>query len=487
MTAADNDDSVVVTRRKRTDPIRAPLSIADLKFLRSHGVCTDDLIADMDAVDVANRYERYRSKRKWAKTESAPAVAARWVRSAREVLGRRGVGGSGGRVPLGAKPNATAMAMLERQRNRQEFDPILMDNIRFLCETTVHPKTGLPRRLITSFDCKNGACRVSHWALSPRFCLRALLMQGKKLVSSSCSPQRRDLLCFLNFLHRQLFLAPRLAEVLYDFVIDIRHSNIKGAGRGAFLTFKGARVLKPGVKSCNTQWQHLSRTRRELQAVLPDLGMGVAVKLSGHDLHGDEHLMGTSRGVGMFRQYDAEHDFIPAPDNLTFCSFDNGSGLVELGRYAPLVKEDRKTDLVFAVKDFLFSFEPSAWRFDVPEGLHGYSQVVDFTSDTTGEPHNEARRHVAMYINETGHNPELCQNVVSRDDNRSVYYYLLMDEPIQKGATVELLVNYLEGYEGKCVITIYPFQPGDDAISRRFIHNSRHTLMTISLNFLSPN
>ena len=66
---------------------------------------------------------------------------------------------------------------------------------------------------------------------------------------------------------------------------------------------------------------------------------------------------------------------------------------------------DRKPDLIFGMKDFIFSHEPSSWRFDVREELKtnggaSYKQVVDFTDDTTGSPHSVARSHVAMYVNE---------------------------------------------------------------------------------------
>jgi len=76
--------------------------------------------------------------------------------------------------------------------------------------------------------------------------------------------------------------------------------------------------------------------------------------------------------------------------------------------------EDRKTDLVFSVKDFLFSHEPSSWRFDVTEKLHGQPQVVDFTDDTFGAPHDIAKSHMSMYVNEVGHNMDLVENVEVR-------------------------------------------------------------------------
>ena len=38
-------------------------------------------------------------------------------------------------------------------------------------------------------------------------------------------------------------------ETLFDFKVDIKQSNIPGAGHGAFLTYLGARVLKPRAAS----------------------------------------------------------------------------------------------------------------------------------------------------------------------------------------------------------------------------------------------
>jgi hypothetical protein len=108
---------------------------------------------------------------------------------------------------------------------------------------------------------------------------------------------------------------------------------------------------------------------------------------------------------------------------------------------------DRKTDLVFGMKDFIFSHEPSAWRFDVKEELNGHKQVVDFTDDTTGSPHKVARSHVSMYVNEVGHDNRLVENVCPLDTPRSVSYYVFIDEPMKKGDKVELLVNYGEHYE----------------------------------------
>ena len=76
---------------------------------------------------------------------------------------------------------------------------------------------------------------------------------------------------------------------------------------------------------------------------------------------------------------------------------------------------DRKTDFVFSIKDFIYTHEPSSWRFDVTEELNGYPQVVDFTDDTTGAPHDVAKSNMSMYVNEVGHNEKLVENIeVSR-------------------------------------------------------------------------
>ena len=83
--------------------------------------------------------------------------------------------------------------------------------------------------------------------------------------------------------------------------------------------------------------------------------------------------------MGIYREFTLD-DFEDVKDNITFSSKHIGCALIELeSRYAPLLPEDRKTELVFTIKDFLFSYEPSSWRFDVKEELDGQPQVVDFT------------------------------------------------------------------------------------------------------------
>lgn len=65
----------------------------------------------------------------------------------------------------------------------------------------------------------------------------------------------------------------------------------------------------------------------------------------------------------------------------------------------------------------------------------------------TGAPHEVARSNICMYVNEVGHNMRLVENVCSLESPRSVSYYIYVDKPMEKGQTVELLVNYKDGYE----------------------------------------
>ena len=48
--------------------------------------------------------------------------------------------------------------------------------------------------------------------------------------------------------------------------------------------------------------------------------------------------------------------------------------------------------------------------------------MVDFTDDTTGAPHDIAKSHVSMYVNEVGHNSNLVENVEVRCQCRSPSY-----------------------------------------------------------------
>lgn len=103
------------------------------------------------------------------------------------------------------------------------------------------------------------------------------------------------------------------------------------------------------------------------------------------------------------------------------------------------------------------------------EKLCGKSQIIDITDDLTGEPHEIAKQNIPMYVNEIGHNKTLKHTVHSRDlCDRVVEYYLKIEEPMKKGETIEVFVNYFDLYEknrirkGYGIANIEGREKGDD-------------------------
>lgn len=74
--------------------------------------------------------------------------------------------------------------------------------------------------------------------------------------------------------------------------------------------------------------------------------------------------------------------------------------------------------------------------------------MIDITDDITGSPHEVAQQHIAMYVNEIGHNNNLKQNVfIGEDYDRTVIYSIHLDAPLIRGESVELFTNYRSVYE----------------------------------------
>jgi len=280
-------------------------------------------------------------------------------------------------------------------------------------------------------------------------------------------------------------------ETLYDFQLHTGESHIPNSGFGAFLTFEGARLLKPeaakrskqiikdrypvdvpsarlleakGIDGMNVSVSlkgdnlhgngnnpYFRVTRFPLKAILQN-GKKVQVTIGPESIHEDIDLLRKNNeipfhtdGFGHFKMVTKD-DYAESEED--FCSHSDGCGLIDIGRYGPFLPSDRKTVLEFNMKDFLFDFEPAGWNFGVSEKLKGSEQVIDITSDSTGETHNIAQAHIPMYVNEVGHNKDLCQNILSREkDNRIVNYYLYIQQPMKKGHTVELLTHYGDKYE----------------------------------------
>lgn len=215
---------------------------------------------------------------------------------------------------------------------------------------------------------------------------------------------------------------------------------------------------------------------------------GATVTLTGTNLHGDEYLDEKEKedSVGVWNEF-SQNDFVESDSNITFSSKHVGCALIELDRYAPLLKADRKTEFIFCIKDFLFGHEPSSWRFDVSEKLNVnglQNQVVDFTDDATGSPHAVARANTAMYVNECGHDISLVENVCSLETCRSVSYYVYIERPMEAGETRELLINYREKYEdirerrGYGLANINLGMKGDDDDVSRVLRNHNERIPT---------
>jgi len=68
-------------------------------------------------------------------------------------------------------------------------------------------------------------------------------------------------------------------------------------------------------------------------------------------------------------------------NEVQFCSYDYGCGLIDIGRGGPFLYSDRKTELEFNFKNFIFDYEPAAWNNGVSENMRGSFQVIDITSD----------------------------------------------------------------------------------------------------------
>ena len=78
---------------------------------------------------------------------------------------------------------------------------------------------------------------------------------------------------------------------MIDFKIDIRISGIPNAGQGAYLTYLGARVLKPYAKARSSKLlpAHVAHDDIETLKPLPALTKGgsqkISVTLTGKNLH----------------------------------------------------------------------------------------------------------------------------------------------------------------------------------------------------------
>lgn len=181
--------------------------------------------------------------------------------------------------------------------------------------------------------------------------------------------------------------APYLSslETLYDFRLYTGESHIPNSGFGAFLTFEGARLLKPEAAKRSKQLMKDRYpidvpTARFLEAKGID-GMNVSVSLKGDNLHGNGNnpyfrvtrfpLKATLQNgkrvqvtigpekihedIDLLRKNNEipshtdgfGHFKITTKDDYTeseedFCSHSDGCGLIDIGRYGPFLHSGKK-------------------------------------------------------------------------------------------------------------------------------------------------
>lgn len=290
-------------------------------------------------------------------------------------------------------------------------------------------------------------------------------------------------------------------DILYDFKVTIRQSQIPNSGYGAFLTYLGARLLNEerrgrtydvlynsSGRPPDASLKPLEATFRRTKPIFPESHRAtvilkgenldeyggeeywadtqndlfavingskkIKIKLTdnnnelhdnGQDLLASRNLKPGEVPIGFRKlQREAHYEKVPIP----FCSYYRGCGLIDLGRYGPFRRSDRKTELEFGIKDFIFEHEPSGWMFGVDAKLRGEDQNIDITDDRTGETHIDAQEHIPMYVNEVGYSKELVENVLPREiTGREVHYFLHLRHHLEEGQEVELLTNYLKPYE----------------------------------------
>lgn len=267
--------------------------------------------------------------------------------------------------------------------------------------------------------------------------------------------------------HNHLACPNMTIDIIYEFRVEARPSLIPNAGNGAFLTFLGARealcaddesdkaseveTIKPLVAK-DFEGYHLNVKVVGDHLQEPDKVMQYPPPTSLPSVHGSpEKLPLNENSIYPWKlESDAEillSRYEESPE-ITFATNHIGCSVIEIGRYGPFRRSDRKYQLHYDLKNFVFSNEVSEWGFDVEEDLNGRNQVADVTDDTTGMPHHVTTQNICMYVNETGGDPTLKQTIWSGQFcDREVNYYFKTETPMKKGETIELLISYFETYE----------------------------------------
>ncbi len=260
-------------------------------------------------------------------------------------------------------------------------------------------------------------------------------------------------------------------DVIYEFKVEAKPSWIPNAGNGAFLTFLGAReafseeedsppeveTIQPLVArdvegyhmNLRIVGEHLLETHNDNKRAqypaptsLPPIhGIPETFEMDADPVSNTYPWKLQPEGEELLSKYTKNSDIL-------FSTTQIGCSVIELGRYGPFLRSDRKFMMHYDLKNFVFSNEVSEWGFEIVEDLNGIDQVADVTDDTTGMPHAVTEQNVPMYVNETGGDPTLKQTVWSGQvHDREVNYYFQTETPMKKGETIELLISYFKTYD----------------------------------------
>lgn len=176
------------------------------------------------------------------------------------------------------------------------------------------------------------------------------------------------------------------------------------AAWGGAACFERKMLLRRGPDSVT---RNLTRDKPCVTVIVPDTRHQTLVEYNGRQV---PELTLTVRGFKLV--FSVKESTIPGAGLGVFVkctSFrkETGEGpetfelmageLLDIGVYAPLTANDKKHSHVFNCKTYAFSMRTEQYSFDSPED--GY--LFDISDDQTGEPHETARHHLPMYVNET--------------------------------------------------------------------------------------
>jgi hypothetical protein len=125
--------------------------------------------------------------------------------------------------------------------------------------------------------------------------------------------------------------------------------------------------------------------------------------------------------------------------------------LLHIGCYGPLRDEDMKSEVVYAIKNFIHKTAASSWCYRYEQA----SGHIDMTDDWSGELHPEAQQNLVGFANEVSHKSrdagglsKTAPRVLARPDPAGVvHYYIGRDSPrddivvLPTDNPIELLVS----------------------------------------------